>query len=101
MGTKEEIYQDELIASGLNWIAIDELKQPIRVKARIRNLHNEAEATVTPLDGDKVYVKFNQPQMAITPGQAVVFYRSNVVIGGGTITGTENLDQIRGENNGE
>lgn len=85
VGTKEEIYRDELIASGLNWIAIDELKQPIRVKARIRNLHNEAEATVTPLDGDKVYVKFNQPQMAITPGQVVVFYRGDVVIGGGTI----------------
>ncbi|MCK4863408.1 MAG: tRNA 2-thiouridine(34) synthase MnmA, partial [Dehalococcoidales bacterium] len=48
--------------------------------------HAEAEATVTPLDNDSVYVKFVEPQMAITPGQTVVFYDGDTVIGGGTIT---------------
>lgn len=85
IGSKEDLYQDQLIASGLNWIAIEKLTEPIEVKARIRYRHPEAEAKVTPLDGDKVYVKFNQPQPAITPGQAVVFYQGDTVVGGGTI----------------
>ncbi len=85
VGTKEEVYGDELVASELNWIAIEKLVCPIEVKAKIRYLHEEAEATITPLDGDEVYVKFKEPQMAITPGQAVVFYSGDVVIGGGTI----------------
>jgi len=88
VGSKEELYQEELIASGLNWIAIEKLKQPTKVKARIRYLHNEAEAIVTPLSEDKVHVKFKEPQMAITPGQAVVFYCGDMVVGGGTIERT-------------
>ncbi len=67
VGSKEETYRDELIASGMNWIAIEELKQPINAKARIRYLHKEAEAIIKPLDGDKVYIKFDKPKMAITP----------------------------------
>jgi len=88
VGGKEEVYRDELTASGLNWIAIEKLEQPTKVKARIRYAHNEAEAIITPLNEDKVYVKFKEPQMAITPGQAVVFYQGDVVVGGGTIERT-------------
>lgn len=88
VGTKEEVYRDGLLASDLNWIAIEEFKRPIEVKARIRYLHKEAEAMVIPLDKDKVHVKFKEPQMAITPGQAVVFYDGDTVIGGGTIERT-------------
>lgn len=88
VGSKEELYRDELIASGLNWIAIEELTQPLNVKAKIRYLHKEAEAVVTPLGDDKVHVKFREPQMAITPGQAVVFYDGDTVVGGGTIERT-------------
>lgn len=83
-GSKEDLYCDELVASDLNWIA-DRPTEPIRAKARIRYLHREAAATITPLNGGRVSVKFQQPQMAITPGQAVVFYDGEVVIGGGTI----------------
>ncbi len=89
VGSKEEVYGDELIASELNWIAMEELKRPIEVKAKIRYLHEEAEAMVIPLDKDKVRVKFKELQMAITPGQAVVFYDDDTVIGGGTIERTE------------
>ncbi|MFC2016453.1 tRNA 2-thiouridine(34) synthase MnmA [Chloroflexota bacterium] len=85
VGSKEELYQDELIASGLNWIAIEGLKRPTKVRARIRYLHKEAEAILMSLNKDKVYVKFNEPQMAVTPGQTIVFYRGDVVVGGGTI----------------
>ncbi len=88
VGSKEEIYRDGFTASGLNWIAIKKLEQPTEVKAKIRYAHEEAEALVTPLNEDRVYVKFKEPQMAITPGQAAVFYRSDVVVGGGTIERT-------------
>jgi len=59
------------------------------MKARIRYHHEEAEALVTPLYEGKVYVKFEEPQMAIAPGQAVVFYQGDMVMGGGTIERTE------------
>jgi tRNA-specific 2-thiouridylase len=88
VGPKEEAYGDELVATELNWVAIEELRQPIDVKAKIRYLHKEAEAMVIPLDEDKVHVKFKEPQMAIAPGQAVVFYDGDTVIGGGTIERT-------------
>ncbi len=88
VGNKEEVYRDELIASGLNWVAIEKLERPTKVKARIRYLHKETEAIITPLNEDEVYVKFKEPQMAITPGQAVIFYRRDVVMGGGTIERT-------------
>jgi len=89
VGSKEEVYGDELIASKLNWIAIRQLQQPMEVKAKIRYHHKEAEAVVAPLDKGKVRVKFEDPQMAITPGQAVVFYADDTVMGGGTIERTE------------
>lgn len=85
IGGRKDVYRDELIASSLNWISIDKLEEPVRVKARIRYLHKEDEATVTPLDNGKVKVKFDRPQLAITPGQAVVFYQEDTVVGGGTI----------------
>ena len=85
VGSKADVYGDELIASNLNWIEFDALEEPIEVKAKIRYRHREGEAVVTPLSDSRVHVKFAQPQMAITPGQAVVFYRGSVVVGGGTI----------------
>jgi len=89
VGGKDEVYQDEFLASGVNWIAIEKLEQPIEVKARIRYRHREAEATVTPLGEDRVHIRFREPQLAITPGQAVVFYRDDTVVGGGTIERAE------------
>ena len=88
MGSREETYQDELIASGLNWISIGKLEKPIEARAKIRYLHSEAEARITPIETDRVHVQFREPQMAIAPGQAAVFYDGDVVIGGGTIQKT-------------
>ncbi len=85
VGSKEKVYENELVASELNSIAVERLLQPIEAKVKIRYLHKEAEAIITPLGKDEVYVKFKEPQMAITPGQAVVFYDDDTVIGGGTI----------------
>lgn len=86
VGSKGEAYGAELIANKVNWIAIAELERPIELKAKIRYLHQEAVAVITPLRGeDKVHVKFREPQMAIAPGQAIVFYDGDTVVGGGTI----------------
>ncbi len=85
VGGKEKAFGDELTADRLNWINIDKLTQPFKARAKIRYRHPEAEATAIPLDKDKIYVKFAEPQLAIAPGQAIVFYDGEFVIGGGTI----------------
>lgn len=85
VGTKDQVYHDQLECSDLNWIAVQRPEGPIQARARIRYSHREAEATVSPLDENRAKVKFSEPQMAITPGQAVVFYQGDVVLGGGTI----------------
>jgi len=84
-GMKEQTYGTELVAGDLNWIAVSPPQAPVKVKAKIRYGHAEAEATVTPLDINDVQVKFTKPQAAITPGQTVVFYDGDTVLGGGTI----------------
>jgi tRNA-specific 2-thiouridylase len=86
VGSKEEAYSDELIASHVNWVSGGLTQQQQELKVKIRYRHREADAVVTPLPENEVaHVKFRQPQTAITPGQAVVFYDGDVVIGGGTI----------------
>jgi len=85
VGSKEEVYASELAASVMNWISVDGLEKPIDVRAKIRYLHEEAKAAVAPIGEDAVQVAFEEPQMAITPGQAVVFYDGDTVVGGGTI----------------
>jgi tRNA-specific 2-thiouridylase len=55
------------------------------VTAQIRYRHREAAATLRPADGGRVTVFFDEPQAAVAPGQAVVFYQENVVVGGGWI----------------
>lgn len=86
--TKSEIdlYKKELIAKEINWIAGAPPQLPIRVKAKIRYLHSPASATLYCTNSPKtILVKFDKPQRAITPGQSVVFYRRNEVLGGGVI----------------
>src|SRR5574337_585157 len=85
IGTDDELMEDELIASTLNWISIDKLEAPREVEAKIRYNHLPAPAIVYPYGPDKVRVIFKDPQRAITPGQAVVFYDNDTVVGGGWI----------------
>ena len=85
IGGKEIDYATGLIASGLNWISTEKPEGPLSVRAKIRYLHQEADATVVPFGEDEVRVTFQEPQMAIAPGQAVVFYDDDIVVGGGTI----------------
>jgi tRNA-specific 2-thiouridylase len=84
VGPKDKTYHRDLTANCLNWIAPPP-DRPVRVKAKVRYRHPEAEATVTPIDDDTVHVLFEEPQLAVTPGQTVAFYDGDIVIGGGTI----------------
>lgn len=88
VGTKEHLPGVSLIAGRTNWISISEPLEPFRTTARIRYRHREASALVTPLDDRRVRVDFDEPQRAITPGQAVVFYDGDTVVGGGWIEAT-------------
>jgi tRNA-specific 2-thiouridylase len=85
IGTNEELLEDELVASSLNWISIDGLQSPSEVQAKIRYNHVPAPAVLYPQEPDKVRVVFKELQRAITPGQAVVFYHNDTVVGGGWI----------------
>jgi tRNA-uridine 2-sulfurtransferase len=84
IGPREALAETVLVAHGLNW-HVNAPTAPIQVKAQIRYSHPAADAVVEPVAPDRVHVKFTEPQFAITPGQAVVFYENDLVLGGGWI----------------
>jgi tRNA-specific 2-thiouridylase len=85
VGNPEELLRDEFRAAGVNWIAFASPTEPVRAEVRVRYRHIAEPATITPLPDNRVQVKFDEPQRAITPGQATVFYRGDEVVGGGWI----------------
>src|SRR5215204_1914937 len=85
VGPREDLERAELTASRVNWMSGETPAAPIRAHVRIRYRHQEAAATVTPLSPTIARVAFDSPQTAVTPGQAVVFYDGDVVVGGGWI----------------
>ncbi|HYM00452.1 MAG TPA: tRNA 2-thiouridine(34) synthase MnmA [Blastocatellia bacterium] len=89
VGRRDDLYGHSLIANGVNWLSRGEPSEPIRADVRIRYRSPEAAATITPLGAGYVRVKFDAPQPAITPGQAVVFYENDAVLGGGWIEKSE------------
>jgi len=82
---KEGLYSAGFIARGFNLIAVDRLDRPYKVRAKIRLKHEEAEAAIFPHGEDKVKVLFDEPQVAVTPGQSAVLYSGDTVFGGGII----------------
>ncbi|HMG32983.1 MAG TPA: tRNA 2-thiouridine(34) synthase MnmA [Blastocatellia bacterium] len=85
VGARAELLGDTFSAAGVNWISVDQPKEPVRARVRIRYRAVEASATITPVSGDCAEVRFDEPQPAITPGQAAVFYQEDLVLGGGWI----------------
>lgn len=85
VGDEKTLYASGLLADDMNWIAFAELDAPLRVKAKTRYRQAEQWATVYPSGGGSVRVQFDEPQRAITPGQALVLYDDDLVLGGGTI----------------
>ncbi len=88
VGPDRDLYTRELIADRVNWISIPDLigDEEIRVEIKIRHRHDPAPATLRRLDGQHVTAIFDDPQRAITPGQAAVFYQGDDIVGGGWIS---------------
>ena len=85
VGPRQALERVELAASGVNWIAGTPPPSGTRATARIRHRHREAAASLYPGSDATVRVTFDEPQQAVAPGQAVVFYDGQVVLGGGWI----------------
>jgi tRNA-specific 2-thiouridylase len=85
VGPRTALYRDTLTASGANWIAVDPPARPVRAAAQIRHRHAPAAGYVQALNDGRAEFVFDAPQPAVTPGQAVVFYDGDVVLGGGWI----------------
>ena len=85
IGTREESMTTQLRARNLNFMAIEDLTEPLHVFTKIRYNHKGAWCTIEKTGEDEVVCTFDEPQRAVTPGQAVVFYDGEYVLGGGTI----------------
>lgn len=85
IGTNEATFHDRLLADRVNWMSIPELQGERRVTAKIRYSHQGASCSIRMTGEDEVECRFEEPVRAITPGQAVVFYDGDIVVGGGTI----------------
>ncbi len=85
IGNSEDVFSDRLTCNRLNFMTIEDLEGEMQVTAKIRYSHKGAKAVIRKVEEDKVECIFEEPQRAITPGQAVVFYDGDYVVGGGTI----------------
>jgi tRNA-specific 2-thiouridylase len=85
VGNQEDLYSQTLRARRVNLVAVDDLREPMRVQVKIRHRHEAAPAVLEKSGDDEVLVTFDEPQRAITPGQATVFYDGDIVIGGAWI----------------
>lgn len=88
VGPEEDIFKTSLVCKDINLISIDKLEGPMEVEAKIRYSARPAKATISPMENGRVKVSFEDKQRAITKGQSVVFYKEDLVVGGGII---ENL----------
>ena len=86
VGPESALYTRTLFARELNWISVPGLDGPMRVKAKTRYRQVEQPATVYPQGPDCIRLEFDQPQRAVTVGQALVLYDGDLVVGGGTIS---------------
>jgi tRNA-uridine 2-sulfurtransferase len=85
VGPREALRATRLVAERVNWIAVAQLQEPRQIEARVRHRAPRVAACVRPLDAGRAEVEFREPQYAITPGQSVVLYQGEVILGGGVI----------------
>lgn len=88
VGPEKALYTNTLLAKDWNWFPFPALTEPMQVMAKARSRHIPQVATVYPLENGQAKVVFDTPQRAVTPGQTVVLYQGDMVVGGGTITET-------------
>ena len=87
VGPESALYSPGLRAEGMNWFPFEVPDGPLRCTVKTRHSQRETPATVRPLENGDALVEFDEPQRAVTPGQAVVLYSGELVLGGGTIAG--------------
>src|SRR5262249_52329721 len=85
VGSGEELYSRTLRTHRVNLISVGHVDGPLRACVKIRHRHEPAPAVIERIGEDEIAVTFDEPQRAITPGQAAVFYRDDIVVGGGWI----------------
>jgi len=85
VGSNHDLLHSGLIAENVNWVSIESLKEGIGIEAKVRYNAPGAPAWIQPTSKGNVEVKFKKPQRAVTPGQSVVFYQDDLVVGGGII----------------
>jgi tRNA-specific 2-thiouridylase len=86
IGSNDDLLRTSMRVQSVNWISIAPPVAPVRAEVKIRNKHSAAAATIVPSGvAERVEVRFDQPQRAVTPGQGSVFYAGDVVLGGGWI----------------
>ena len=85
LGEAQDVYTDRFYVKNLNFMAIEDLQDDMVVDTKIRYSHEGARSTIKRTGADKILCIFDEPQRAVTPGQAAVFYKDDYVVGGGTI----------------
>jgi len=85
VGDNDALYKNELIAHDINWVSIAPSQKPFNAEVKIRYLHQAAPARITLLSENRLHIEFAEKQRAITPGQSVVFYDKDILLGGGLI----------------
>lgn len=87
VGDKEDLYAAGATVKEMNWIAGEPPSLPHHCEVKLRSLHRAAPCTITAVENDRVSLRFDQPEMSVTPGQAAVLYKDRELLGGGWIVG--------------
>lgn len=85
LGSNDEVFKKHLTAKEVNFMPFDQIEEGYICEAKIRYSSSVAKCKIKPIKNNRIHVEFEQPQRAITPGQAVVFYQGDLLIGGGVI----------------
>lgn len=97
IGEEKDLYHQTLLTSDPNWILIEDLQKPMRVRVKIRYKHHASWATISPQENNHILVQFDVPQRGITPGQLAVFYDRHYVVGSAWIESI--LDKVESSSN--
>ena len=85
LGKEDDLYSKTISVSSVNWVSISAPETPISASVKLRYAHHGAIATLIPTSGNKVRLELENPERAVTPGQAAVFYQDDILLGGGKI----------------